>query len=83
MSHYTFSASSLRAAKARRARLITRPVRTLMGALSGFGLMSGIVLVTFGHHLGFSLIGIGDPRGVEAEAVYYKLPFPRASNKFP
>ena len=57
MSQYTFNGASLRIAKARAAHLIPRPVRVLLAASTALGLISGSILVAFGHHPGFSLMG--------------------------
>ncbi len=57
MSLYLFNTASLRIAKARASHLIPRLIRLLMGTFAALGLISGSVLVAFGHHPGFSLLG--------------------------
>ena len=57
MSLYQFSSGSLRIAKARSSRLFPGPVKLIMSVLAAMSFLAGVVLVTFGAHAGFSLIG--------------------------
>ena len=59
MSRYTFNQNSPRIAKARLARVIPKPLVTLLGVLAIAGIISGGVIVAVGRHGGFSLIGFG------------------------
>ncbi|HVQ44954.1 MAG TPA: AAA family ATPase [Candidatus Saccharimonadia bacterium] len=58
MSRYTFNAGALRITKARTARLIPGTLKTLLGAVAGLSLISGVVLIILGHNPGLSLTGV-------------------------